>query len=144
LDNLEFRDESLREISLGSTLAVHRVGVWHWLVAAVLVQALVLAVIGATTGVRYLTLSSGRPPPALESPIRAVFASTMTLAELRSLLVSHGLMIVRGPSEAGVYTLVATDPHDSAGRLGATMAALRADARVRFVEPAVNDESARQ
>jgi hypothetical protein len=68
----------------------------------------------------------------------------MTLAELRSLLVSHGLMIVRGPSEAGVYTLVATDPHDSAGRLGATMAALRADARVRFVEPAVNDESARQ
>ena len=143
MDNLEFQDESLRDARLGATLAVRRVGVWHWLIAAVLVQALMLAVIGAATGMRYLTLASGPPPPALESPIRAVFASTMTLAELRSLLVSHGLMIVRGPSDAGVYTLVSSDPHPSAGRLGTTMAALRADARVRFVEPAVNDEAAR-
>ena len=121
----------------------------RWLTAAVLVQAVGLGVLGASLlhrraadveAPQYATLSAGVPPVAAGSHIRAVFAPTMTLAELKSLLAVDSLTIVRGPSDAGAYTLGSIDPKFEPGRLAPTVAALRADARVLFVEPAINDE----
>ena len=121
----------------------------QWLTAAVLVQAVGLGVLGSsllhrrTAGVdapRYVTLSAGVPPVATGSHIRAVFSPTMTLAELKALLAADSLTIVRGPSDAGAYTLGSIDPAFEASRLAPMVAALRADARVLFVEPAINDE----
>ena len=121
----------------------------QWLTAAVLVQAVGLGVLGSlllnrtTAGVEtplYATLAAGVPPVAVGSHIRAVFAPTMTLAELKALLAADSLTILRGPSDAGAYTLGSIDPAFEAGRLAPMVAALRADARVLFVEPAINDE----
>lgn len=118
----------------------------QWLTAAVVVQAIGLGVLGATlvdrsaaerASPRYATLSA--PAPAAGGPrIRAVFTPSLTLAELRGLLGGHHLQIVDGPTEAGAFTLASGDAADSA-RLDALLAGLRADARVLFAEPAVND-----
>ena len=122
----------------------------QWLTAAVIVQAVGLGVLGSsllhrtTAGgetPRYVTLSAGIPPVAAGSHIRAVFAPSMTLAELKALLAADSLTIVRGPSDAGAYTLGSIDPAFEASRLAPIVAALRSDARVLFVEPAINDES---
>ncbi len=102
-----------------------------WLTAAVLVQAVGLGVLGAsllhqapasTAAPQYATLAAGVPPVVAGSHIRAVFAPSMTLAELKALLALDNL------------------PKFDPSRLAPTVAALRADARVLFVEPAVNDE----
>ncbi len=122
----------------------------QWLAAAVVVQAIGLGLLGGSvlhrTGgegeaPRYVTLSAGVPPVATGSHIRAVFAPSMTLAELKALLAADSLTIVRGPSDAGAYTLGSIDPNFEPARLAPTVAALRADARVLFVEPAINDET---
>lgn len=113
-----------------------------------MVQAVALGWLGASLRDRpaaamplsqYETLSAD---PAAMGPgphIRAVFAPNMTLADLKSLLAANGLTVIRGPSDAGAYTLAPADPRATAARLEPTIAALRADARVLFVEPAVND-----
>jgi hypothetical protein len=69
-----------------------------------------------------------------------VFAPAMTLAELKALLSSNDLTIVRGPSEAGAYTLASTRAMPMG--IEPVVAALRTDARVLFVEAAVNDTPA--
>ena len=139
----EFQDQSPPGAGPGNELARRRLGGWHWLTAAVLIQALVLALVGAlllrrpsptSSPALYATLSSETSHFSGEAPLHAVFSATMTLADLRSLLAAQGLTIVRGPTEAGVYTLVSTDAHDSR-RLGERIDALRADGRVRFIEP---------
>jgi hypothetical protein len=66
----------------------------------------------------------------------------MPLGALKALLAENTLTIIAGPSEAGAYTLAFTDPQTPSTRLDQTIAGLRADARVIFVEPAVNDEAA--
>lgn len=122
----------------------------QWLSAAVVVQAVGLGVLGGTLlergpspaeAPRYVTLAAGVPPVAEGSRIRAVFAPSMTLGELKALLAADSLTILRGPSDAGAYTLGSIDPKFEPARLAPTVATLRADARVLFVEPAVNDES---
>ncbi len=126
-----------------------RASAMRWLTAAVVVQAVGLGILGATLlhrkptdGVaQYATLSAGVPPVAEGSRIRAVFAPSMTLAELRAVLAAGSLTIIRGPSDAGAYTLGSVDPHFEKSRLVPTVAALRADSRVLFVEPAINDEA---
>jgi hypothetical protein len=127
----------------GNELPARRLAVWHWLTAAVLVQALVLAVVGAlllrrpsasAPPAHYVTMSSETSHITGEAPIRALFSASMTVADLRSLLAAQGLLIMRGPSDAGVYTLVAADIHDGR-RLAERMEALRADSRVHFIEP---------
>jgi hypothetical protein len=132
-----------REFQSGNEPARRRLSGWQWLTAAVLVQALVLAMVGAMM-LRHPDPSAGRAPYVTlssetlritgEAPIRAVFSDAMTIADLRSLLAGQGLTIVRGPTDAGVYTLVSADAQDSR-RLEARIEALRADGRVRFVEP---------
>jgi hypothetical protein len=126
-----------------------RAGAVPWLAAAALVQAVALGVLGtllfrhpadAALEPRYATLSSEAPPAAAVEHIRAVFSSDLTLAELNALLAQSALTIIRGPSDAGAYTLAFTDPHPVSGRLEHAIAALRARPVVKFAEPAVNDE----
>jgi hypothetical protein len=132
-------------------VSARRVGAVQWLSAAVVVQAIGLGVLGASlfhrstpdpTSPRFETLSSSPVSIAPGPHIRAVFTPTMTLAELKSLLATGGLTIVRGPSEAGAYTLASTGPHGTSSGIDAAIAALRTDSRVLFVEPAVDDEPA--
>ena len=129
-----------------------RVGAVRWLAAAVLVQAVALGWLGvslrhpASQGTPvsgYETLSAD-PQYAAGPHIRAVFAPAMTLAGLRTLLTANNLMVIRGPSEAGAYTLASTDPHFTTAQVGTTVASLRSDTRVLFAEPAVNDAAATQ
>jgi anti-sigma factor RsiW len=118
----------------------------QWLTAAVIVQAIGLGVLGSAllghsaadrASARYETLSA--PAPAAHGPrIRAVFAPATTLAELKTLLAAHRLVIADGPSAAGALTLVAAD----AAELEPLLAALRADRNVLFAEPALNDGAA--
>jgi hypothetical protein len=63
----------------------------------------------------------------------------MTLADLRTLLAAKRLMVIRGPSDAGAYTLASTDPQFTAAHLAGAVASLRGDSRVLFAEPAIND-----
>jgi hypothetical protein len=122
----------------------------RWLSAAVLVQALGLGLLGGAfvarraadaAAPRYQTLSAPAQAVAPGARIRAVFTPSTTLGELKALLAAQQLTIVRGPSEAGAYTLGSVDPRFAANRLDPTIGALRADARVLFVEPALNDEA---
>jgi anti-sigma factor RsiW len=131
--------------------AARRYNAVPWLAAAALVQAVALGVVGtamfhrpvgASQEPRYTTLSADASPAAGSEHIRAVFAPDVTLSALNELLSRTALSIIRGPSDAGVYTLAFTDPHGTNGRLDQAIAALRANAQVQFAEPAVNDEVA--
>jgi anti-sigma factor RsiW len=123
----------------------------QWLIAAVVVQAIGLGVLGAAllhrtapdaTRAQYETLSTSPAQVAPGARIRAVFAPAVTLAELKTMLAAGNLTIVRGPNDAGAYTLASTEPHWAEDGRDAAIAALRSDARVLFVEPAVNGEPA--
>jgi anti-sigma factor RsiW len=127
----------------------HRFGAVHWLAAAALVQAFALGAMGTSLlhhssqpehEPRYATLSSAAAPVAPGSRIRVVFSPSMSLGALQALLAQYSLTLVRGPSEAGAYTVAFTDSRAAAERLNPTVAALRRDARVMFAEPAVLDE----
>jgi hypothetical protein len=127
--------------------ARRRVGALQWLTAAVLVQAVALGWLGVSLrhpspqgapGSGYETLSAD-PQYAAAPHIRVVFAPTMTVADLKALLTANHLMVVRGPTDAGAYTLASTDPHATATQLDPAVATLRSDARVLFAEPAIND-----
>lgn len=131
-----------------------RAGVLRWLAAAVVVQAIALGWLGGVSlrdrdraatahgPASYQTLALDEAHPDTGPHIRAVFAPAMTLADLSALLAAKGLIIVRGPSTAGAYTLAFADPHVAASTPDATVAELRRDAHVLFVEPAVNDAAA--
>jgi anti-sigma-K factor RskA len=119
----------------------------RWLTAAVVVQAVGLGTLGALLlerpapapgGARYTTLAASRPTLPPGPRIRVVFAPTTTLAELRSVLAGQSLSIVQGPSAAGAFTLASAAPGFDRGRLDTTIAALRGDARLVFVEPATD------
>jgi hypothetical protein len=132
--------------------ARRRMGAMRWLTAAVLVQAVALAWLGgslrhpASPGAaapRYVTLSAD-PQSAAGAHIRAVFAPSMTLGDLKALLGANRLMVISGPSDAGAYTLASTDPRSTAAQLGTAVLGLRGDSRVLFAEPAVNDAAPAQ
>lgn len=117
-------------------------GMPRWLVAAVIVQAIGLGVLGwitvndpSRTAANYQTLSS--PAPLAErGQIRAVFAPDLQLQELQALLALSGLTIVAGPTEAGVYTLAPTNAQASdQANVDGALADLRRNASVRFAEP---------
>lgn len=79
----------------------------------------------------YRTVTSPAPRPR-EEVIRVVFAPTITLQEMQSILDEAGMRIVSGPTEAGVYSLAA----NSAQPVRASLALLRRHATVRFAEAA--------
>jgi anti-sigma factor RsiW len=121
----------------------------QWLTAAVLVQAIAVGALGTALfhrsssetnkEPRYVTLSTPAISAVSGAHIRAVFSPGMPLGALKALLAENALTIIAGPSDAGAYTLAFTDPQTPSTRLDQTIAGLRADARVMFVELAVND-----
>ncbi len=146
-------DELERDAPAGASSTVppkmsrRRIRVTQWLTAAVLVQALALGWLGvslrerqssAIPSARYETLAAD-PVSVMRPHIRAVFAPATTLSELKSLLAANELTIIRGPSDAGAYTLAPLDARATAAAVEPIVASLRTDARVLFVEAAVND-----
>ncbi len=125
-----------------------RVGALQWLTAAVILQTVALGWLGASMRHRpasgagdapYETLSADRLPISPGPHIRVLFAPTMTLEELKSLLAANSLTVIRGPSDVGAYTLAPLDQHLTGALLAPTISTLRGDSRVLFVEYAVND-----
>jgi hypothetical protein len=78
---------------------------------------------------KYRTVTTAVQRPQGEV-IRAVFAPTITLVELQSILDEAQLRIVSGPTEAGVYSLAS----NSALTVRASLALLREHPTVRFAE----------
>jgi hypothetical protein len=76
---------------------------------------------------RTVTTAVARPQGEV---IRAVFAPTITLVELQTILDEAQLRIVSGPTEAGVYSLAA----NSTLTVRASLALLRQHSTVRFAE----------
>jgi len=112
---------------------------WPGLMAAsIAVMAVALSLLAADRWVRlrapatqpnYYTVTSAAPRPQGEV-IRAVFAPSITLVELQSILDEAQLRIISGPTEAGVYSLAA-----KSGRpVSSSLALLRGHAKVRFAE----------
>jgi len=88
---------------------------------------------GSASG--YQTLTQAPTSAAPVGPgLRVVFHGGHPISELQALLVGHGLVIVSGPTEAGVFTLAsaATQP---ARDLDALAAELRRSPAVAFAEP---------
>lgn len=107
------------------------------LVAAVLVQALGIGVLGARLWsepppTSYRTLSQPSAPVA-QGAIHVVPDAGMTVADWDALLHRLGLKVIAGPNDAGAYTVVLADSgasvHDAVRRL-------RAERGVRLAEPA--------
>jgi anti-sigma factor RsiW len=147
IDELGRDAPSTAPTSVGRPRASRRV---QWLAAAVVVQAVGIAVLGGVLASHrsadaarptYATLSSADGLVPGRGHLRAVFAPGVTLADLKDALSARQLTIVRGPSDAGVYTLASTDSGASPAALESTIASLRTDSRVLFVERAVNDEA---
>jgi hypothetical protein len=115
-------------------------GAMKWLVAAVIVEGIGLAALGAMTWSNSQSLSAPAAYRTLSTPqttlstgqIRAVFSPDLRLGDLQSLLSTSRLSIVGGPTEAGVYTL-ALDATN--GSVDNALARLRGSASVRFAEP---------
>jgi len=114
---------------------------WKGLAAASLVIG--AAAIGLVSA-QHWGLSGARPgyhtvttatPRAHDEVIRAVFAPSVTLAELQGILAEAQLRIVAGPTEAGVYSLAATSHRP----VSSSLALLRGHAEVRFAESTLAD-----
>lgn len=110
----------------------------RWATALVVVGVLELALLGVlATGWRpapegaYRTLARPEARPADGPRWRVVFDERLTLQDLQGLLQQQGLTVESGPSEAGVFTLVATRPPADADALAAAMRRLP---QVRFAE----------
>ena len=124
-----------------------RYGVTQWLAAAVVIQAVGLGVLASAhfAGSRsdhldaaYQTLAT-TAPTANGPRIRAVFSGATSVSELAELLAAQHLVVVAGPTDAGVFTLRVSDSALNHERLDDTLAALRADGHVLFAEPASAD-----
>jgi anti-sigma factor RsiW len=118
----------------------------RWLAAASVVAALGLAAWGgwllertpaSATAAAYRTLTAPAPVAAGGAQLRVVFTPNLTLSELERLLHSIGAYISDGPTEAGVFTLTLDPQPSSSAAVAQRLAALRADANVRFAEPVV-------
>ena len=126
----------------------------QWMRAVMVAQAAALVVLAVvafaprggssagvtTTGFRLLSDRSAAAP--IESHVdsvllRVVFDEATSESELRELLLDIGGEVVAGPTPVGAYTLRVDAPSNEVGASDrdAVLNDLRADARVRFVEP---------
>lgn len=110
------------------------------LVAAVLVQAVGIGVLGIKLGGErsgqgtapvYRTLSQ-ESAPAIPGSLRVVPASTMKVADWNALLQQYHLRVVGGPNDVGAYTVVPTEANAATTQI---LQALRANRAVRLAEP---------
>ncbi len=112
---------------------------WQGLVAAsIAVIAVALSVMSAG---QWMQLHARELPPnyhtvttsesrGRDEVIRAVFAPTITLVELQTILDEAKLKIISGPTEAGVYSLAVTSDRP----VSSSLTLLRAHDSVRFAE----------
>lgn len=94
--------------------------------------------LGPTAGrtADYQTLTQAPVATAPAAPgLRVVFKRGQSIDELQALLVTHGLTIVSGPTEAGVFTLRPAVPLP-APELDALAASLRRSPAIAFAEAA--------
>jgi anti-sigma factor RsiW len=118
---------------------LRRVFPWQGLMAAsvaILAAALIVTAthraqptLARTPPPDYYTVTTAAQRPPGEA-IRAVFAPTITLEELQSILALSHLKIVAGPTEAGVYSLAPT----SSLPVTSSLTLLRRQHSVRFAE----------
>jgi hypothetical protein len=117
----------------------HNGAPWRgWMAASLAAVAIAVGVLGADRWAEfealllppnYRTVTLARPRPQGEV-IRAVFAPTITLVELQTILDEAQLKIVSGPTEAGVYSLAS----NSTLAVRSSLARLRQHSTVRFAE----------
>jgi hypothetical protein len=111
-----------------------------WLRVALVAQAAAIAVLCVTlwrapASPSYHTVTDAPVGPAVNGPVvKAIFDDQVRLADVKDILAASGLVVAAGPSEAGVYTLTPRDAQ-IADIPPTTLERLRADPRVRFVEP---------
>jgi hypothetical protein len=109
-----------------------------WMAASLAAMAVAVALLATNRWVplearltqpKYRTVTNSAPRPQGEV-IRAVFAPSVTLVELQTILDEAQLRIVSGPTEAGVYSLAS----NSTLTVRASLALLRQHSTVRFAE----------
>lgn len=118
-----------------------------WLAAAVLVQAIGLALLGAAQYGRpapadYRTLSAEAAPA--RGAIRLVLAPETRLGELRSLLGSVQWRIVESNADNSIFALAPAQGTADPARVAAALAQLRSSAGVLLAEPMVGAAGAAQ
>ena len=115
----------------------------RWLAAAVVVQAIGLALLGVTAlrnaempPGEFRTVTSGDThmvDPSIRPTVRLVFSDDASMAEVSDLLSRHELELVAGPQGNGIFTARPSSPSNTS--IEAVASALREDARVQFAEP---------
>ncbi len=109
----------------------------HWLVAAVVVEAMGLSALGVALVLRgapepeYQTLTETAPAPK-RATILIVPVPSMQVGELQQQLHALNLTVVFGPSAVGAYALA---PNNDQPTQEAQIASLRALPGMRLVEP---------
>jgi hypothetical protein len=139
LKRLQARLDTLAESAPTIAPAKEQPTPWRgWMAASVAAMAVAVALLVANrfaqTDARlmrpdYHTVTKSAPRPQGEV-IRAVFAPSITLVELQTILDEAQLRIVSGPTEAGVYSLASS----STLTVRASLALLRQHSTVRFAE----------
>jgi anti-sigma factor RsiW len=123
-----------------------RANVPRWLVAAVVLQTVGLALLGSLlwprAGIRndsapYVTLGSVEAVVNAAPRLRVVFAPDMTVSSIARLLGAVRADIVAGPTESGAYTLALRADSSLPASVDTSLAQLRADPRVLFAEPVI-------
>jgi hypothetical protein len=112
----------------------------RWLAAAVIVQAIGLALLGVTAlnnseeaSGDYGTVTSAEVQQ-LGPAVRLVFTNETSMADVTEILARNQLELIGGPRGAGVFTAALADA--STGISAETIAiALRRDPHVQFAEP---------
>jgi anti-sigma factor RsiW len=116
-----------------------RGGVRPWVRVTLAAQAAAILVLCGVLWLRpdpvaYRTVTDAAPgPSASGTVIKAIFSDQVRLADVKEILAGAGLVVVSGPSEAGVYALVPRDAR-AQSQVPAAVARLHADPRVRFAE----------
>lgn len=114
----------------------------RWLVAAVVVQAVALGIMGLTlrgdhadAPNPYKTVST--PESRLNAPaVRIVFAPGASMSSINTLLAHQGLSIVGGPGDAGNFTAELSADAVASGASAESVAAVIAkDPNVSFAQP---------
>lgn len=111
----------------------------RWLAAAVVVQAIGLALLGITALNRsdesiaeFRTVTSSEELHSSGPAVRLVFTADTSIAQVTEILARHELELVGGPRGAGVFTAALGTSDVSADTIAAN---LRRNPHVQFAEP---------